>query len=53
MLKLWKNIIFESLIVKKIIEYYKEVNKKRKEDKEKKMKEIIELEDEEKAQIKK
>ena len=53
MLKLWKNIIFESLIVKKIIEYYKEENKKRKQEKEKKMKEIKEIEGDKNAQIKK
>ena len=53
MLKLWKNIIFESLIVKKIIEYYKEENKKRKQEKKKKMKEIKEIEGDKNAKIKK
>ena len=33
MVELWKNIIFESLLVKKIIEYYEEMKKKKLEEK--------------------
>ena len=33
MVDLWKNIIFESLLVKKIIEYYEEMKKKKLEEK--------------------
>ena len=44
MVELWKNIIFESLLVKKIIEYYE---KKEKEEKTKKREET------ENAEIKK
>ena len=36
MIELWKNIIYESLLVKKIIEYYEDIkNKKMKEEIEK------------------
>ena len=36
MIELWKNIIYESLLVKKIIEYYEDIkNKKMKEATEK------------------
>ena len=37
MIKLWKNIIYESLLVKKIIKYYEEENKRRREDRSKAM----------------
>ena len=33
MVELWKDIIFESLLVKKIIEYYEEMKKKKLEEK--------------------
>jgi hypothetical protein len=33
MVELWKDIIFESLLVKKIIEYYEEMKKKKSEEK--------------------
>ena len=33
MVELWKDIIFESLLVKKIIEYYEEIKKKKLEEK--------------------
>ena len=47
MIDLWKDIIFESLLVKKIIEYYEEEKKKKKEEKMKANEEI------ENAEIKK
>lgn len=40
MVELWKNIIFESLLVKKIIEYYEEMNKKKVKEKIEKNKDI-------------
>ena len=33
MVELWKDIIFESLLVKKIIEFYEEMKKKKLEEK--------------------
>lgn len=47
MIDLWKDIIFESLLVKKIIEYYEEEKNKKKEEKMKANEEI------ENAEIKK
>ena len=47
MVDLWKDIIFESLLVKKIIEYYEEEKNKKKEEKMKANEEI------ENAEIKK
>jgi hypothetical protein len=50
MVSLWKNIILETLLVSKTIEYYKEKEKKMKEEKEPKSKEINDIE---KTQIQK
>ena len=33
MVDLWKNIIFESLLVKKMIDYYEEIKEKKKKEK--------------------
>ena len=33
MVELWKNIIFENLLVKKMIEYYEEMKEKKKKEK--------------------
>lgn len=33
MVELWKNIIFESVLVKKIIEYYEEIKEMKKKEK--------------------
>jgi len=33
MVELWKNIIFESILVKKMIEYYEEMKEKKRQEK--------------------
>jgi len=55
MIKLWKNIIYESLLVKKIIKYYEEENKRRREEKSKALKNKEETDriKEENAELKK